>query len=76
MTAIGAQGLIRYVDGRAVKPVPFVVDLKTSTLSKPDGTAPNRAEIDELDKKIDEYFQKDSLVKHQIFSTITDRLLG
>jgi hypothetical protein len=28
-----------------------------------------------LDKKIDEYYQKDSLVKQQIFSTIMDRLL-
>ena len=32
-------------------------------------------EIEELDKKIDEFFMKDSLVKQHIFSTITDRLL-
>jgi hypothetical protein len=28
-----------------------------------------------LDKKLDEFYQKDSLVKQQVFSTITDRLL-
>ncbi|KAG1849429.1 hypothetical protein DFJ58DRAFT_636924, partial [Suillus subalutaceus] len=40
-----------------------------------DGTVPTQTDIDELDKKIDEYYQKNSLVKQQVFSTITDRLL-
>jgi hypothetical protein len=34
-----------------------------------------QTEIDELDKKIDEYQQKNALVKQQVFSTITDWLL-
>jgi hypothetical protein len=75
LTAIGARGLMRYVDGRAVKPVPFDIDPKTRLAKKPDGSAPTQTEIDEHDKKIDEYYQKDSLVKQQLFSTITDRLL-
>jgi hypothetical protein len=33
------------------------------------------AEVEALDKKLDEFYQKDSLVKQQVFSTITDRLL-
>lgn len=75
LTAIGAQGLLRYTDGRAKEPIPFNVDLNTKALKKKDDTAPTQTEIDELDKRIDEYQQKNSLVKQQIFSTITDRLL-
>ncbi|KAG1831651.1 hypothetical protein DFJ58DRAFT_634162, partial [Suillus subalutaceus] len=75
LMALGARGLMRYTEGRATKPLPFAVDASTKALTKADGTVPTQAEIDELDKKIDEYYQKDSLVKQQVFSTITDRLL-
>jgi hypothetical protein len=66
---------MRYVDGRAVQPIPFVVDAKTGAVTKPDGTLPSQTEIDDLNKKLDEYYQRNSLVKQQVFSTITDRLL-
>ncbi|KIJ08517.1 hypothetical protein PAXINDRAFT_18356 [Paxillus involutus ATCC 200175] len=52
-----------------------IVDPTTGQATKADGTAPTQTEIDERDEKIDEFYQKDSLVKQQIFSTITDRLL-
>ncbi|OJA10153.1 hypothetical protein AZE42_12203, partial [Rhizopogon vesiculosus] len=42
---------------------------------KPDGSKPTESEVEDLDDKIDEYHQKDSLVKQQIFSTISDQLL-
>ncbi|OJA09525.1 hypothetical protein AZE42_12070 [Rhizopogon vesiculosus] len=44
-------------------------------VKKPDGTTPTNMEIEDLDDKIDEYHQKDSLIKQQIFSTIFDQLL-
>jgi hypothetical protein len=75
LTAIGARGLMRYVDSRAVQPIPFVVDVKTGAVTKPDGTPPSQTEINDLDKKLDKYYQCNSLVKQQVFSTITDRLL-
>lgn len=75
LTAIGARGLMRYADGRARKPVPYAIDAKTRLPTKSDGTAATQDEIDALDKKLDEFYQKDSLVKQQIFSTITDRML-
>jgi hypothetical protein len=75
LTAIGARGLMRYTDGCKVKPDPFEVDSTTKKLKKPDGTTPTDKEIEDLDDLIDEYHQKDSLVKQQIFSTITDQLL-
>jgi hypothetical protein len=75
LTAIGARGLMRYVDGRAVKPVPYKVDATKGILMKSDGSQATETEVEELDKKIDEYYQKDSLVKQQIFSTVTDRVL-
>lgn len=44
-------------------------------MTKKDGTVPTQAEIDDLNKKLDEYYQHNSLVKQQVFSTIMDRLL-
>ncbi|OAX31144.1 hypothetical protein K503DRAFT_704152, partial [Rhizopogon vinicolor AM-OR11-026] len=75
LTTIGARGLMRYTDGRKVKPVPFVFDSSTNKYKKPDGSEPTESEVEDLDDKIDEYHQKDSLVKQQIFSTISDQLL-
>ena len=75
LTALGARGLMRYTDGRKSRPDPFKVDETTKKLKKPDGTTPTESEIEDLDEKIDEYHQKDSLVKQQIFSTISDQLL-
>jgi hypothetical protein len=69
LTAIGARGLMCYVNGRARKPEPFPHD------EDEDGETPTEALIEALYKTIDEYYQKDSLVKQQIFSTITDCLL-
>ncbi|KAG1847171.1 hypothetical protein DFJ58DRAFT_663416, partial [Suillus subalutaceus] len=63
LMAIGVQGLMLYADGCAVRPVPFVIDKDTSMVTKPDGTTVMQAEIDVLDKTIDEFYQKDSLVR-------------
>jgi hypothetical protein len=41
----------------------------------PGGVVATEAEIEAHEDKIDEYHQKDSLVKQQLFSTITDRIL-
>ncbi|KAG2056262.1 hypothetical protein BDR06DRAFT_858206, partial [Suillus hirtellus] len=38
LTAIRARGLMRYVDGRAVRPIPFLIDPKTGAVTKKDGT--------------------------------------
>jgi hypothetical protein len=73
-TVIGARGLMWYLDGRITKPVPYKTDLSGKTV-KPDGSTATETEIEELEKKIDEYYQKDSLVKQHIFSMISDRLL-
>jgi len=75
LTAIGARGLMRYADGRAVRPVPFVIDETTKQAKKLDGSKPTETEIEALNKTIDEFYQKDSLVRQQVFSTISDRLL-
>ncbi|KAG1852282.1 hypothetical protein DFJ58DRAFT_635001, partial [Suillus subalutaceus] len=75
LTAIGARGLMRFTNGQAYEPAPFALHKDTKTPIKADGTAPSPAEIDELEKKVDEYHQKNALVKQQIFSMITDWLL-
>ncbi|KIK45144.1 hypothetical protein CY34DRAFT_28327, partial [Suillus luteus UH-Slu-Lm8-n1] len=66
---------ITYKERMLTAVVPFDIDPMTGVAMKPDGSAPTQTEIDEHDKKIDEHYQKDSLVKQQLFSTITDRLL-
>lgn len=74
LTAIGARGLMRYADGRAKRPKPFDLDSKGKPI-KADKSLASDAEIEELEDKIDEFFMKDSLIKQQLFSTISDRLL-
>ena len=66
---------MHYVDGCAIKPVPYTVDSRTRTVKKPDGSTAAPDEIEEQDKKVDKYHQKDSLIKQQIFTTITDHIL-
>jgi hypothetical protein len=75
LTALGAQGLMRYTNGHKTKPIPFPIDKLTGKVTKSDGTMPMAVDLEELEDKIDEYQQKDSLVKQQIFSTISDQLL-
>jgi hypothetical protein len=64
-----------YADGCAVRPVLFVINEATSKVMKLDGSKATQAEIEALNKSIDEFYQKDSLVKQQVFNTISDRLL-
>ena len=75
LTAIGGRGLMRYVDGRAKTPAPFALDPKTNKPLTVKGAEATEAEIEALDDKLDDYYQKDALVKQHIFSTISDRLL-
>ena len=75
LTTIGARGLMRYIDGRRVIPAAFAIDAKSKLPVKADGSATTEAEIEELEDKIDEYYQRDAYVKQYIFSTIMDRLL-
>src|SRR5882757_1391175 len=49
LTAIGARGLMRYTNGRKVKPIPFVFDTSMKKLKKPDGSKPTKSEVEDLD---------------------------
>ncbi|KAG1751729.1 hypothetical protein EDB19DRAFT_1903674 [Suillus lakei] len=61
LTVIGVRGLMYCIDSYAVKLVLFMINPKMSMLLNPDGSAPTQTEIKELNKKINEYLQKDSL---------------
>ena len=75
-TAVYARGLRRYLEGRAVCPAPLAMSTATVPVPvMPGGSNATEAEIEAHEVKIDEYHQKDSLVKQQLFSTITDRVL-
>jgi gag-polypeptide of LTR copia-type len=73
-TVIRARGLMRYLDGRTKEPVPFEIDSQGQAL-KPNKSVATQTEIEEQEKKEDEFQQKDSLVKQHIFSTVSDQLL-
>src|SRR5882762_10276429 len=75
LTAIGALGLMRYIDGRVKQPIPFAMSPTTGELLKADGKPATDAEIEALDDKLDEFCQKNSMVKQHIFSTLSDRLV-
>ena len=75
LTAIGARGLMRYIDGRRVIPAAYAIGPKSKLPIKADGSVASEAEIEALEDKIDEFHQRDAYVKQHIFSTITDRLL-
>jgi len=75
-TAVYARGLRRYLEGRAVCPAPLAMSTATVPVPvMPGGSNATEAEIEAHKVKIDEYHQKDSLVKQQLFSTITDCVL-
>src|SRR5258705_3997095 len=71
------QGLLmmRYIDGRVKQPIPFALSPTTGEPLKADGKPATDAEIEALDDRLDEFCQKNSLVKQHIFSTISDRLV-
>ncbi|OJA15171.1 hypothetical protein AZE42_05409 [Rhizopogon vesiculosus] len=77
-TAIGAHNLRRYVDGRATLPAPLALD-PTSNLPVVPGPTGNVAatvaDIEAQEDLIDEFYHKDSLVKQQLFSMISDHVL-
>src|SRR5882762_1693146 len=75
LTAIGARGLMRYIDGRTKQPLPFKLDPAGKELVKEDGKPATEAEQEAREDKIDEWYQKDAYVKQHIFTMITDRLL-
>jgi hypothetical protein len=43
-TLTGARGLMRYADGHAVRPVPFIIDEATKQAKKPDGSKPTETD--------------------------------
>jgi len=67
--------MMRYVDGRVKQPIPFALDTSSGDPLNATGKKAMDAEIEAQDNKIDEWYQKDALVKQHIFSTISDRLL-
>src|SRR5258705_6175566 len=75
LTAIGARGLMRYIDGRTKQPLAFELDPTGKTIVREDSKPATEAEQEAREEKIDEWYQKDAYVKQHIFSTITDRLL-
>jgi hypothetical protein len=75
LTMISARGLMCYIDSHAVKPIPYAVEATMGKMMKPDGKEATETEIEKLDKKLNEFLMKDSLVKQHVFSMTTDWLL-
>jgi hypothetical protein len=71
-TALRAKGLIRHIDGTAREPVFFTK--VADKLIKSDGNPPTEVEIEDLEKKIDNYNQKEYQAHYVIQSTVSAHL--
>src|SRR5258707_15572927 len=58
LTAIGARGLMRYIDGRVKPPIPLALSPTTGEPLKAAGKPALDMEIEALDDKLDEFCQK------------------
>src|SRR6267154_1598612 len=81
LTAVGSRGLKRYLEGRAKIPTPLV-SINTGTNDAPvfvqsldNKTPATEDEIEEAEKKLDEYEQKECAVKQTLYGSISDRRL-
>jgi hypothetical protein len=71
-TALGSKGLIRHIEGSAIKPVPLAIETGVP-VSKP-GVPATESEIEARERKIDEYDQREYMAQHVIQSTVSPRL--
>ena len=71
-TAMGARGLIRHVNGTARKPVPYP-EINSVPMKKP-GVEATDDELEEKEKKLDEYEQKEYGAQHVMLTTVSPRL--
>src|ERR1700731_873287 len=71
-TAMGAKGLIRHIEGTARRPLPF--DLENGRPVSEPGKLATRLEIQELERAMDEYEQKEYAARHIMLTTVSPQL--
>jgi hypothetical protein len=71
-TALGSKGLIKHIEGTAIKPLPLLIESGVP-VSKP-GTPATESEIESREKRIDEFEQREYMSQHVIQSTVSPRL--
>src|ERR1700719_4233718 len=72
-TAMGARGLIRHVDGTARKPIAYP-EVNGVPMKKP-GVEATDDDLDEKEKRLDEFEQKEYGAQHVMLTTISARLV-
>jgi hypothetical protein len=81
MTAVGSRGLKQHLEGRAKKPQEVVtIDIGTANapkiVSSVDGTTEaTEDQIEEAEKKLDKYEQRECAIKQALYGSISDRRL-
>src|ERR1700731_2440012 len=70
--AIGSQGLIRHIDGKARKPIPYL--LTDRIPMKTPGIRASDDELEEKENKMDEYERKEYAAQHILLTTVSPRL--
>jgi hypothetical protein len=73
-TAMGVKGLIRHVDGMAVRPKAFALESNVP-VSKPKTPAIDD-EIDAKERRMEDYEQKEYLAQHVMLLMLSPRLTG
>src|SRR3984893_12644308 len=71
-TAMGARGLIRHVDGTARKPLPYP-EVNGVPMKKP-GLEASDEDLEVIEKRVDEYEQKEHGSQHVMLTTVSPRL--
>src|SRR3984893_5067785 len=71
-TAMGTRGLIRHVDGTARKPIAYPE--VNGVLMKKLGVEATDDELEEKEKRLDEYEQKEYGAQHVMLTTVSPRL--
>src|SRR3984893_940559 len=71
-TAMGARGLIRHVDGTARKPVAYP-EVNVVPMKEP-GVEATDDDLEENEKRLDEYEQKEYGGQHVMLTTVSPRL--
>lgn len=78
LTAFGARkGVMRHVLGQARRPADLVFDSEISDYRFSDGrlASPSDTEIEAFEGKVDDYEQREAIIKQQLFATISNSLV-
>jgi hypothetical protein len=71
-STLGAKGVIRHVEGTAIKPSPYVKEGDQYIVSR--GVPATEEQIEAREKRIDEYTQREHTAQHILLTSVSPRI--